>query len=295
MCNKSENGIIKPTIINKKKKVMKKLSFVLSFLFSLLLIQSCVKDNLTDPNANQKAPKLPAVESFVMPFQDFSDDRQGGVKDRTVTNWSYAAGNILIWNSLISMNLSVPVMSFIEAFNHEAEYQGDGVWLWAYEVTDDQGDTYQAKLYGELLVNDEIQWDMYVSKVGGFQDMHWYTGVTSTHDLYAHWTVNYDTEDPKPFISIDYVKDNGNGAEAIRYTNIIPENPGNGGYIEFRKGDGAAEDGFNRAYDVYKIEIDNLLEINWDSNNKNGRVKDQERYNDTEWHCWGPNLHDINC
>jgi hypothetical protein len=272
---------------------MKKLSFVLAIFFSIFLLQSCTKDQLVDQNA-ESAPKLPSVETFIMPFDDFSEgDRPNGIEERTVQNWGYAVGNILIWNSLLSMNLHIPVLSFVEAFNHEAEYQGSGIWLWAYDVTDENGDIFEAKLYGELLVTDEVKWDMYISKVGGFQNIHWYSGLTANDESYAHWAINFDTENPKPFINIDFEKSNGTGS--IRCTNTIPNSSGNGGYIEFRKGNEAAEDGFNRAYDVYKVEIDNLLEINWDGNNKNGRVKDLQRYNDTEWHCWDTNGQDTDC
>ena len=272
---------------------MKKISFVLAIFIAIFIVQSCTKEN--DMVTEKSAPQLPAIEMFVMPFQDFSESKRNEVEGRTVNNFSYSLGNILIWNSLLDMNLRIPVLSFAAALNQTAEYQGNGVWLWAYEITDDNGDTYQAELYGELLVSDEVKWDMYISKTGGFQNVHWYTGITANDKSYAHWTLNFDPEDPKPFIKIDYEKDLNTGLGTIRYTNIIPSVPQNSGYIEYREGDGAATDGFDRAYDVYKSEIDNLLEINWDSQNKNGRVKDFDRYHDTEWHCWGTNYKDIQC
>ena len=274
---------------------MKKLSFVLAIIFSIFLLQSCTQDQLVDQNA-EAAPKLPSEEMFVMPFGDFSEDeRRNGMDERTVQNWSYSVGNILIWNSLLSMHLHIPILSFTEALKHDPEYQGSGVWLWSYEVTEDNGDTYEAKLYGELLVTEEVKWDMYVSKVGGFQDLNWYSGITANDESYAHWTINFDTENPKPFVTIDFERNNNAGAASIRCTNIVTNTPGNGGYIEFREGDGTATDGFDRAYDVYKVETDNLLEINWDSNDNNGRVKDVQRYNDTQWHCWASNGQDTDC
>lgn len=273
---------------------MKKLNLFLAIAFSIFILQSCVKDPVVDLQESQTAPQLPAVESFIMPFQDFSEDKREGLESRTVNNFSYSVGNILIWNSLLNTHLRIPVLSFVAALNQQAEYQGSGVWLWAYDFTDDQGNTFNAELYGELLASEEIKWDMYVSKVGGFQDMHWYSGITANDNSIATWTINFDVNNPRPFIKIDFERNNGYGAAAIRYTNIIPNEPGNGGYIEYREGEGAA-DGFDRAYDVYKIEMDNLLEINWDELNKNGRVKDVKRYYDDEWHCWGTNYQDIDC
>ncbi|GAB4250581.1 MAG: hypothetical protein Kow0027_14050 [Saprospiraceae bacterium] len=275
---------------------MKQLSFLLALFFSLLLTQSCQKDNEIDPLAGQEAPALPSEESFIMSLTQFTEMGgldEGEVDSRTVTNWSHAAGNVLIWNSLLSLHLTIPVLSFQEAFNHQPVYQGQGVWLWAYEVTDDTG-TYQAELYGELLVNDEVKWDMYISKTGGFSNVHWYTGITALDESYAHWTLNFDVTDPKPFISIDYLRDNGNGVSSIRYTNIIPGNPDNGSYIEYRTGNVVPGE-FDRAYDVFGAADNNLIEINWNSVNHNGRVKNPDFYGDEDWHCWDTQLQDVDC
>lgn len=280
---------------------MKKLSFVFALALSVFAVQSCQKDEMPDPHAGKEAPALPAPETFVMPIQPFTELDDPGVvggpqeiEGRTINNWGYSAANVLVWNTVLTVHLAIPTLAFFEAFNHEAEYQGDGVWLWAYEVTDNNGTTYEAKLFGELLVSDEVQWDMYISQSGGFSQVHWYSGVTANDRSYARWALNFDPNNPRPFIDIDYRRDNGNGAAAIRYTNRIPGVPENGGYIEYREGAGAA-DGFDRAYEVYKAEIDNLLEINWDSVNHNGRVKDAEKFQDQEWHCWGTDLRDTDC
>lgn len=275
---------------------MKKLSFVLTIAFSIFLTQSCQKDAEIDPYLGQDAPALPSEETFVMslvPFTELGGLANDEVTSRTLTNWTHAAGNVLVWNTLLTMNLRIPTLSFYEAFNHQPVYQGQGVWLWAYEVTDDTG-TYQAELYGELLVNDEVKWDMYISKTGGFSNVHWYTGVVAMDESYAHWTLNFDVNDPKPFISIDYLRNNGNDVESIRYTNIIPGYQDNGGYIEYRTGN-VVPGVFDRAYDVFGAGINNLLEINWDSINNNGRVKDPNHFLDENWHCWDTDLQDTDC
>ena len=276
---------------------MKRLNVIFALALSIFLIQSCTKDDVNevvnDPYANQAAPELPAPESFVMPFEAFSGFTDEDANARTLNNWGHSAANVLVWNTLLTVTLAVPTLSFYESFNHDAEYQGQGVWLWAYEVNDN-GTIYQAKLYGELLVTSEVKWDMYISKVGGFQNVNWYSGVTANDGSYANWNLNHQPNNPAPFINIDFQRDNGNGAKSIRYTNVIPGDNGNGGYIEYREGQGAAP-GFDRGYDVFNAEIDNLLEINWDSVNKSGRVKDFNKYGDDEWHCWGTDLHDIDC
>lgn len=289
----------------KRFNLMRKLSFVLALALSVFAIQSCQKDDTAepvDPYAGQEAPQLPAAETFVMPIKPFTELDDGReapgwtqeVTSRSINNWGYSAGTVLVWNTVLTVHLAIPTLAFFESFNHQAEYQGGGVWLWAYEFTGENGATYQAELYGELLPSAEVKWDMYISQTGGFPRVHWYSGTTANDRSYARWALNFDPNNPRPFINIDFQRDNGNGAAAIRYTNSIPGVPENGGYIEYREGAGAA-DGFDRAYEVYKAEIDNLLEINWDSVNKNGRVKDAEKFQDQEWHCWGTDLQDTDC
>ena len=283
---------------------MKKLSFVFALVLSVFFTQSCQKDEITesaDPYAGKAAPQLPAPETFMMPFQPFTEMDDPGATDsllqvegRTINNWGYSAANVLVWNTVLTLHLAIPTLAFFESFNHQPEYQGGGVWLWAYEVADANGVSYHAELYGELLASSEVKWDMYISQSGGFSQVHWYSGITANDRSYAHWELNFDPNNPRPFIDIDYRRDNGNGAAAIRYTNVIPGAPENGGYIEYREG-AAAADGFDRAYEVYKADADNLLEINWDSVNHNGRVKDAEKFQDQEWHCWGTDLQDMDC
>ena len=273
---------------------MKKLSFALVLTLFVLMTQSCQKDSLTDvndPYAGQAAPELPSEATFVMPLSELKDPK---ASPKTLNNWGHSVANIAVWNILISVHTAIPTLSFHAALAHDPEYQGQGVWLWAYEFSDDDGNGYRAELYGEMLATEEVKWDMYISQADGSAQVHWYTGVTANDESYASWTLNYQPENPTPFIQIDYQRDNGAGVETIRYTNIIPDIPENGGYIEYREGDGANEV-FDRAYDVFKAEIDNLLEINWSSADHNGRVKDPEKYEDEAWHCWGTNLLDTDC
>lgn len=279
---------------------MKNLRIIFILLISLSLFQSCTKEDIAE-DTQRVAPELPAPESFIMSFEGYEQadtsnlpqTNTGGNLNPTYRNWFYSATNVVVWNVVLTVNLVVPVASFHEAFKHQAVFQGDGVWLWSYNFTDDFGQTFRARLFGEIVSNDAIQWDMYISKVGGFTDVHWYSGLTSENGNKANWTLNHQPNNPETFLQIDYEK-NSTGLEVIRYTNIIPNNVNNGDFIEHRKGIGAAEN-FDRAYDIFKMEKDNLLEINWDATNKNGRVKDAMKFGDEEWHCWNQFLQDTDC
>jgi hypothetical protein len=273
---------------------MKNLRLMLMALAAFFMLQSCEKE----PQPQGDAPKLPGVEMFVMPFDDVQevDDEVGGdeVAPRSYDHFGYAVANVVVWNTAIKLHLSIPVLAFHESFNHQPVYQGGGTWLWAYSVSNDQG-TFNAKLYGELLpATEEVKWDMYISKVNGFTDVHWYTGITAWDESYANWTLNQNPLNPTPFIEANFVRDNGKNTASMTYTNVIPNDPGNGSYIEYRKGE-IPSTVLDRAYDVFRAEADNLLEIQWNSVDKHGRVKDEEKFGDTDWRCWGTDFKDTDC
>ena len=264
---------------------MKNLSLALIFLLGLSLMQSCKKDENPDP----PAPELPAVESLIMPFTGFENADTG----RSFNNWFYAASNVVIWNVVLTVNLAIPTASFYESFKHPAEFQGNSTWLWAYEFTAN-GSTYEAELYGQLQGTTEVKWDMYIAKRGGFSQVHWYSGVTANDRSYASWTLNHKPHNPESFIGVEYQRDNSSNLESIRYTNIIPGVPETGDYIEYRTDDGSTSP-YNRAYDVFDISEDNMLQINWNSTTNEGRVKNPNHFNDEKWHCWNTELKDTQC
>lgn len=282
---------------------MKNLKIVIILLLSVIIFQSCVDDRKEKEDLGT-APQLPPVESFVIPFTDYEDaDTTGfaptggdedGAETRTPTfqNWFHGATNVLVWNAAITLNTIIPKAAFLESFNHDPEGQGSGVWLWEYDFTDNNNNTYTAKLYGEILDLEEVKWDMYISKANGFQDVLWYTGTTS--ETQALWTLNHQPNNPEPFLQIERQKENGSGEASIKYTNIVPNNPGNGDYIEHRIDNTGTAD-FNRAYDIFKASNDHLIEIQWNRPEGNGRVKDEVKFGNMEWQCWDENKQDIEC
>lgn len=278
---------------------MKKLCFFLALCLSLSFFQSCKQDPVVEPS-NEVAPELPPQASFVMPFDGFEDaDTSGLVRNsdqsrtiNTFQNWFYSAVNLVVWNTALTLNLAIPVASFGESFKYQAEFQGNGSWLWSYEYPL-AGATYRAELYGTIVSVGTVEWEMYISKVGGFDRVLWYEGTTTDNNATATWTLYHQANNPQPFMRVDYVKSNSTGVESIRYTNIIPNNAEKGSYIEYRADNGGAGN-FEHFYDLYQIDKDNLMEIQWNKES-NGRVKDPKHFQDEEWHCWDENLMDVDC
>lgn len=252
------------------------------FMFALLFA-GCVKDD-------KPAPKLPDAKMMVMDFSKFPAE-EGKTTDETATklNFPYAAVNVGWWNTVLVVNLLIPVAAFYESFNHDADYNAAlEKWTWSYNFN--AGGWHTARLEATLVGLDEVHWEMYVSKAGAFTDFLWYSGNTKTDETMATWQLSKDPTSPVPFVDITYHKDALTGEAEIKYENVAP-GVDNGSYIEY----GLVTDPLNAFYNIYLANEDNLVNIAWNTTSKEGRVKNLAHFGDAEWRCWDTLLDDVEC
>lgn len=258
-----------------------KILILTSFLV-LIGLQSCKKDHGV-------APELPPQSALLPDFSDFQNDDKA-LLDSTQVNWVHAALNVGFWNLVVYVTMAVPVASYVEAFNHQPEFQSGSTWLWQYSFNDIWGVNYTAKLYGT--VNDgTVDWEMFITKDGYYENFLWYSGVMQSDGTSVAWTMYKSPSVPVELLSIVWNKST-NTTGNIKFTNIDPGGSENGGYIMY--GNDSQTD-LNAYYLIYNKGLDNLIEIEWSQITKNGRVKDERRFGDTEWHCWDENFLDTTC
>lgn len=261
---------------------------IICFAVLTLMISGCKKDK----EETKDAPALPPKSGFVMNFDDFSNpgDTLKSTRDAaTYNNWGYSYLNVVWWNAFLTVGLAVPVASFAEAFNHEAVYHPDaGNWTWTYNVTSGQS-VYEAELTGSL-VSDSVLWEMRITKDSEYSDFLWYYGKSDLLQTGGYWILKESPTNQVNILKIDWLKHSDNTAD-IRYTNIKPGAPENGWYIYY----GSTVNAFDRFYNIYNKNLDNLTVIEWNSTAKNGHVKDPHQYQNNDWHCWDETLQDIVC
>lgn len=269
---------------NLKFKIMKIIkSFLLIGILITFTLQSCDKNNSV-------APELPPEASFVIDFSDFNSNKFA--PDVTNENWKHAAGNVFVWNDIITVDLAVPIASYAEAIvRQKAVYQGDGQWLWEFSFTNKINNiTHSAKLFGTTQ-ESSIYWEMFISKEGEYTDFKWYTGTSMLDKSKVSWTLYNKPGNASELLSIEYINTSESTGN-ITYTNIIPENSDNGAYIKYGND---YETDLNAYYHIFNKGQDNLTEIEWSQTTKNGRVRDSLKFKNIEWHCWDVNLEDIDC
>lgn len=267
------------------------------FAAYMLTLTGCGSDEVAATQADP--PDLLPTTTFVMDLDDFTGGGalayvpQGGAQTLlagTTQNWSYAGLNVLVWNTILTVGLAVPVASFVAAVGQTPVKHTNNDWVWSYNFHVNQV-LHLAELHGRV-EGDEVVWGMYISKQDAYEDFLWYSGVSKMDGTEGSWTIYKDPDDPSPLIRIDWHRNPDEGTWDIRYTNIIPEDAENGGYIFHGVANDLTYDAF---YDIYNKGLDNHTNIEWHRTTKAGRVLDENHFGDTDWHCWDGQLNDTQC
>jgi len=268
------------------------ISLFVILLMTIMLFESCDKTTETE----DEAPVIPPQSSMVMNFSDFPDTTNPSILPKgenvnTYNNWGWAALNIAVWNSVLTLTLAIPVAAFGESFNHDPVLQEDGSWLWSYTV-EVGGISHTAKLYGKIESSDSIVWRMLITKQNTYTDFEWFTGISNLPATEGTWTLYKDPANPVEFLSIEWHRDTQNETADIKYINITPGVPENGSFIFYGKTTVAT---YDRFYNLFGAETNNTINIEWNFDAHFGRVKDPVHFSDSNWQCWDELLMDTLC
>jgi hypothetical protein len=238
------------------------------------------------------APTIPPEETFVIPFEDFTETNGliSLAETGNQSNWNYAAGTVVIWGAILITTLVVPVAAFRASFHNIPLQQPDGSWVWSYSVNIG-GSIYTAKLHGQF-ITEGVHWDMNISKEGEYEDFLWYYGECDLPATEGFWILKQSPADPEDLVRIDWSRNISAGTHAVRYTNIVPDAPENGGYIDTQYTKGTP---YDHIWDMYNKVQDNHTYIEWSSTTKEGRVKNLNWFHDDNWHCWDSDLTNVTC
>ncbi len=231
------------------------------------------------------------AQGFVLASYDSSGVQpftQAGFLDRT--HWNHASGNVLIFGTIIVVGLAVPVAAFVASFQNIPYKDNGGDWIWSYDVNI-AGVKHSAELHGRY-VADGTEWEMIVSKEGHYSDFAWYKGEANLAVTEGHWIMQESPVKQNDFLRIDWERNPADKTGEIKYTNIIPNGPENGGYILTRTTNGAT---YNSYWDIYNKGKDNHTIIEWSTATEKGRVKDTKKFGNDQWHCWDTNHDNIDC
>jgi len=268
-------------------------------IYSLPAIVILICVLLTGCEKKGTPPSLPPAESMIIDFSNFVAARKSGLlindpKAVENTNWTVAATVASVWNTILVLNIAVPVASFEKAVNTSPTYLDKKIWQWKYSV-EVIGATYTARLTGQA-GSSNVKWEMYISKsgVGSFAEFLWYEGTTALDGKSGTWTIKASQADQTPMLQIDWTK-SGTEIGTVKYTYIKAGEAFKDSYIEY----GLTSNSLNAYYNVYFWEPNKLkfttVNIEWSTTVHNGRVKAPDYFQDSNWYCWDGNGNDIVC
>lgn len=263
------------------------ISLVATTLVLVLLSISCSENK--DPDT---LPELPPIDALMMDFGDFIDDpaNKKGLKSlNTYTNSRYSYVTVTIWNVLVTVPMIVPVAAYLESFNHTPVYLGDNSWQWSYSVSAGT-DTYTARLVTKRISNDEFTAEMFITRVGVYENFKWFGGTVRYDRTHAEWTMYEIPPSNVEWLTIEWNRDWEQDVSDITYTIVKPGGAENGSYITFGIVD---DDVYDACYTISYSQKDTYIE--WNRTTKAGRVKNEVDFGDLDWHCWNELLQDVDC
>ena len=274
-------------------------NIIFLILFSILLFSFASCDNEDEiNNPAGTPPEMPPVSSLI-DFNEFPlSGSLGKISENsnfdeiaTKANWGWASFNVIVWQTIVTTGMAIPVAAFAESFNHEAERQEDGRWLWTYDFTPFTGIKYTASLYADVSTTS-VTWEMYISKEDEYTDFLWYTGESDLLATSGTWVIYAEPANPTEWIGIEWNRNPSENTADVKYTNIKPDDDENGGYIFFGI---TADEQYNAFYEIFNKGEDNLISVRWNRTSKAGSVMDTLHFGDSDWHCWDETREDIDC
>ena len=124
-------------------------------LFTITLIITLLAGLFWGCEKKGNPPALPPSGSMTIDFNEFIGTKKSALITEEVkniaavenSNWTNASTVATIWNTLVALNIAIPVASFELAINKKPVYLDNKKWEWKYNVPV-VGATYVARLTG---------------------------------------------------------------------------------------------------------------------------------------------------
>ncbi|MFC1713797.1 hypothetical protein ACFL6S_09020 [Candidatus Poribacteria bacterium] len=236
----------------------------------------------------EQPPELPPNASMTVDLSTFGGEKLAPELQIPGANFSNAAIRVLLVNTAVIVGLALPTAAFKAAIDTDPIKQGDGSWLWSYEITI-LGVDIEANLTGRLdLAGLKTVWSMRVtSNFLLLSNFEWYTGESLLDNSSGSWLF-YDSKAPgsgNELAKIEWAVSAIDKVDLI-ISNLELEGPNANDVLLY------SIDGTTAFISFYKASDDTLVDITWDLITIAGSIL-APNYNGGERASWDGDKQDI--
>jgi hypothetical protein len=149
---------------------------------------------------------------------------------------------------------------------------------------------YDIRLVVKWIDDDSYSLKMYVSETGIYEDFMWIEGVILVDHSYAEWVLYEDPSNRVPWLLVRSANDYLEETFSIVHTNVKMGGAENGSYLAYGNINSQEYNAYFRVSGTFGI-----IDVEWDTITKAGRVWSDIFFEDEEWHCWDSTFMNVDC
>lgn len=258
------------------------LSFLLLVISFTFIYQSCNK------NDGESAPVVPLSTTLAIEFPYLPTTKNGAIE---VSNWQFSTVSLALWNTFLNKNCVIPITSFKEAIKRTPSYLDDNTWEWNASFNGDSI-TVKATLHGTI-VNDSVKWNLYISTVqksNTINEFLWIEGMSARNQTGGWWLIYEKPSNPVPYLRISWKQENEKPA-TVNYILVKSGDPDFGTSLE----NGHLDHPIYNTYYSLDLNYGKSIFIELNKESKEGHIKSELLFNDSQWHCWNALYENVVC
>ncbi len=229
-------------------------------------------------------PETPDVSTLFLPeIEEYT------TKNSDNENFFHASTSVIEWSSILESDFNIVKKAFLLIIETEPKKEHQSKWVWNYKLSLDNKE-YDIEFSANVMADKTVLWEMKVSDNENYQNFLWLFGSQNENASAGQWILYEKPSNNVEYLQIDWTYNFDDNTYTLKYSKIKPETQDNGSYILF----GNDQDGdYDIYYDIYHSNIENYIEIDFNSVNQTGRIKDFQYFQDSLWHQWDENQNDI--
>ena len=231
------------------------------------------------------APVFPPENNISIDFSYFISPPE------STGNYAHAFQTSVYWAHLLTDSLTLYKNMLNTISDKKFSYQDENTWM-INSVLNSGTDKYDIN-YFEIVNADTVETKMFFTLDSTYTDLLLFDGYFFSDSTTGYRQINKpDTSNTYlKFLKIDWNIISENEKE-IQFTNILTDNSKNGSFIFYKD---SVDSQYNVYLDFFDKATDNHSFIEYNKTSFSGRIKDEQYYGDTDWHCWDTERLDTNC